>query len=258
MNEIMRVEQLPRLIEQFEAVGKEVDVRLEPLRKLVCTEDNFKNTKEIRAQMRKEFEEYEAQKKEIKAKVFGPWEAFERSYKANIADKYKQADAELKAEIDAVSDELKSRREEEVKSYFDEYAQSLGVDFIPFHRAGIHITLSASTKSLKSAAKAFLDKAADDMRMIMAHDAKEEILVEYKESLNASDAVARVMERHAKIKAEQEKPRETEECKPQTAPPLSAPVEQEPVLTVSFRVTAEKSKLQKLKQFLIDGGYQYE
>ena len=66
------------------------------------------------------------------------------------------------------------------------------------------------------------------------------------------------MERHAKIKAEQEKPRETEECKPQTAPPLSAPVEQEPVLTVSFRVTAEKSKLQKLKQFLIDGGYQYE
>lgn len=258
MNEIMKVEQLPRLLEQFEAAGCEIDARLDPLRSLVCTEESFQRIKQIRAQMRKEFDEFENQKKEIKSKVFAPWEAFESSYKLNIADKYKRADAELKAGIDMVSNELKDKKRNEVKDYFDEYAKSLGIDFVTYDRAGIDVTLSSSLKSLKAEAKGFLDKISEDVRMIRMQEAKDEIFIEYKESLNAIAALEAVTVRHRKIQEEQEKNIPQQEVKEAEKPPLSAPIEQEPVLTVSFRVTAEKSKLKRLKQFLNDGGYQYE
>ncbi len=55
--------------------------------------------------------------------------------------------------------------------------------------------------------------------------------------------------------------RQVDEIVPPTGAPIITPPvveENDPILTLAFKVTAKKSKLKELKNFLINGGYDYE
>ena len=77
-----------------------------------------------------------------------------------------------------------------------------------YENAGINVTLSASIKSLKEQAKSFIDRITDDLALIDTQEHKAEIMVEYKKTLNCSQAITTVTSRLKAI--EEQKQREIE------------------------------------------------
>jgi hypothetical protein len=121
--------------------------------------------------------------------------------------------------------------------------------------------------------KELIDRITDDLKLIETQEHKAEILVEYKQTLNVSQAITSVTNRfkvveEEKKKIEQEKElqefvvdtaKESDKYIEQTV--LNAPAieeKQEEILTLKFTVKGTRTKLRELKQFLENGGYDYE
>lgn len=276
--EIIAVKQIPVIVEQLAQVKEAVIARVETATSLICTDETVKEVKKARAELSSEFKQWEEKRKEVKTAVMTPYEKFESVYKDCVSDTYKKADADLKAKIEGVEKELKQKKADEVKEYFNEYLESAGIDFVTFEQANINITLSASLKSLKEQAKAFIDRIDDDLALIDTQEHKAEIMVEYKKTLNVSAAITGVNARFKAIEVEKRRIEEAEERRaaeeqhiaeitsalpePEPEPaPVMPPLEEQPEekeYTLRFKVTATKDKLGELKAFLDNGGYKYE
>ena len=289
MQDLIVVKQLPQIEEHLKELSLEVEQKVENAKSLVCTEENVTTIKQIRASLNKEFKEVENQRKIVKEQILAPYMQFEEIYKMYISDKYKSADNDLKEKIDSTENELKNIKEQEIKDYFEEYKKANNIDFVTYSQARINVTLSASRKSLKEQAKQFIDKIVDDLKLINTQEHKTEILVEYKKSLNVSQAITSVTNRFKAIEEEKKRQEELkrkqleeaqrradESIRAQTEATrqalenfipkteetiLQAPVieeKQEEILTLRFTVKGTRTKLRELKQFLENGGYDYE
>lgn len=249
-NEMIVIKQLPVIEQQLKMVSAEIDEKVKNAVALVCTEENVKAIKEIRANLNKESKEYEDKRKQVKAEVMKPYEEFESIYKECISDKYKVADVELKNKIDSVENELKANKKTEVENYFNEYLNSKNIDFVTYEQANINVTLSASMKSLKEQAKNFIDKIADDLKLIDTQEHKAEILVEYRQSLNVSKAITVVSDRFKAIEEEKSKQIQKENEYVPT-------IEEVPQMTFNneFQIVPNKKEL-KLKLTLNDEQYE--
>lgn len=273
IKDLIEVKQLPVIEEQLRSVSTVIDERVKNATSLVCTEESVKTIKEIRAELNKDYKEFENKRKLVKEQVLKPYNDFENVYKECISDKFRNADIILKGKIDNVENELKSKKEKEIKEYFEEYKTANNIGFITYGQARINVTLSASMKSLKEQAKQFIDKIVDDLKLIETQEHKTEILVEYKQTLNVSQAITSVTNRFKAIEEEKkkiEKEKELQKFVVDTAKEsdkyseqiiLNAPVteeKQEEILTLKFTVKGTRTKLRELKQFLESGGYDYE
>ena len=285
-NELIVIKQLPIIEEQLRKVSEEIDEKVKNAVALVCNEDTVKVVKDIRASLNKELKDFEDKRKQVKAEVLKPYEDFEKVYKECIIDKYKTADMDLKNKIDSVENELKANKKAEVVNYFNEYLNSKNIDFVTFESANINVTLTASMKSLKEQAKNFIDKISDDLKLIDTQEHKAEILVEYKQSLNVSQAITSVTNRFKAIEEEKRKLEKEQELQKEIVEiakesdkyvdthvptieevpqmtietPLEAPtiVETEEILTLKFTVKGTRKELKALKEFLENGNYDYE
>ena len=268
-NELIIVKQLPIIEEQLKKASDEIDEKVNNAVALVCNEETIKIVKEVRATLNKELKDFEDKRKQVKSEIMKPYEDFESSYKKYISDKYKSADVELKNKIDTVENELKVNKKAEVVNYFNEYLSSKNIDFIKYEQANINITLTASMKSLKEQAKNFIDKIVDDLNLIDTQEHKAEILVEYKQSLNVSQAITTVANRFKATEEEKARQERDAELKKEIVEiakdgdkyaPLTTPIaeEQEEILTLKFTVKGSRPKLRALKEFLEKGNYDYE
>lgn len=278
-NEIIVVKQLPVIEQQLAQIKQQVAERVETVTSLVVTEDTVKAVKKARTELNAEFKAWEEKRKEVKKAVITPYEKFEEAYNDCISNSYKTADKLLKQRIDEVENELKAKKAAEVQSYFEEYLASKGIDFVTYAQAGLNVTLSASLKSLKEQAAAFVDRIESDLKLIETFtDLKAEILVEYKKSLNVSDAITgvkarakAVQEEQARQEAEAEKraaeAQRVEAIKaaiPEAPAAVEAPTEQtaapapEQKFCIRFKVKGTKEQLIALKKFLNEGEYEYE
>lgn len=279
VNEIIVVKQLPVIEEHLRSVKEDIQRRTDLAVSLVCNENTIKEIKGTRSELNKEFNAYETARKEIKEQVMRPYNDFEAVYKECISDMFNAADGTLKDRISEVEGEVKKAKEQEVIEYFNEYRASKGVDFVNYDNCGIIVTLSASKKSLKEQAKKFIDKVVEDTSFIQTLDHNTEVLVEYKQCLNITQAMRTVARRNALIAQEKEQAKQTEKKQTQEAEavkkveqivaeqaenkPLAAPIENKPVepeklYTTTVKVTGTLEQLKRLKRFLEDGGYTYE
>ena len=131
-NEIIVVKQLPIIVEQLAQVKETVLQRVTTVASLVCTDETVKEVKKARAELSAEFKAWEEKRKEVKTAVMTPYEQFEAVYKDCVSDAYKKADADLKAKIDEVEQELKNKKAAAVKEYFAEYLTSKNIGFVTF------------------------------------------------------------------------------------------------------------------------------
>lgn len=276
MQDLIIVKQLPQIEEHLKELSIDVDKKVEYAKSLICTDENIKTIKQIRADLNKEFKGVEQQRKLVKEQILAPYMKFEDVYKQYISDKYKSADSDLKTKIDLTENEFKAKKEQEIKDYFEEYKIANNIDFITYGQARINVTLSASMKSLKEQAKQFIDKITDDLKLIETQEHKAEILVEYKQTLNVAQAITTVTNRFKAIEEEKKKEEQkvvhiemnenheiTKKSYEQLESIFNKPLEQpkeekEEVLTLKFTVKGTKTKLRALKEFLINGGYEYE
>lgn len=269
--ELIIVKQLPIIEERLKGLSIEIDEKVKYAKSLVVSDETVKDVKKVRAELSKEFKELENKRKMVKEKVLTPYQAFEEVYKTCVSDKYKQADADLKNKIDEVETEQKRLKEEEILSYFNEYALSNNVEWLKnyYQMANINITLSASIKSLKEQVKTFIDKVIDDLKLIDTQEHKAKILVEYKKTLNVSNAITTVTDR---IKKEEEEIQKLEELakrkeveatvveKVEEAATIEAPTEekQEKIYNMTFKVYGTMEQLKEIKNYMEKVGLRYE
>ncbi len=273
INDLIVVKQLPVIEEQLKTIKVNIEDKVSGVLALECTEGTVKAIKVLRADLTKDFKELEERRKLVKSKILAPYEAFETIYKECVTDIFKSADTELKKRIDDVENNLKYEKRKEIEDYFNEYAKSKNIDFIGFFDANINVTMSASKKSLMEQAKAFIDKICDDLKLIDTQEHKEEILVEYKATLNVSNAITSVSERHEAIEAEKAKQEIAEQMKQEQAEviekvneakaePLTAPKEvsdDDKIIIMKIgntRIRAKKSDCKILKNLLTNGKYE--
>lgn len=270
--ELIIVKQLPIIEERLKSLSDEIDVKVANAMDLVVSDETIKEVKKVRAELNKDFNELESQRKLVKERVLAPYEAFEEIYKKYVSEKFKDADKNLKYKIDSVETAQKEAKEKEVKEYYSEYAISENVEWLNDSRyyqlANINITLSASMKSLKESAKGFIDKVIDDIKLISTQEHKEEILVEYQKDLNVSKAITEVTERYKRLEEmEKKKIQEAEinrleeinqkEIKEVITTPIEE-IKEEKVFELNFKVYGTKEQLLQLQSFLDNGGYKYE
>lgn len=285
-NELIVVRQLPIIEDQLRTIHDTVLARVEDVLAMECTEETYKEVKKARSELNAQYRALEERRKEVKAQVEAPYKKFEAVYKACAGDLFSAADKQLAAKIAAVENGLKQKKAEQVRGYFDEYRESLGIpaDMVSFSTT---VTMSASLKSLKAQVKDYLDRVRGDLDMIATQEYKDEILVEYRKHLNASQAITAVVNRHAAIERERrmreemaatverkqeavEAVREVVEAEQQPEP-TPEPAIMPPVVvertedaeppkqySTAFRVTGTIEQLKALKNFLVDGGFTYE
>lgn len=276
--ELIEVVQLPVIQERLNIISEQIKAAVSYVKSLECNEDTYKLVKKQKAELNKQFEKLDAQRKAVKKAVLEPYNEFEEIYNSLIRDVFKPAEREISKQITDVENGLKLKKRAELVEYFEEYTKAIGIDFVSFEDIPLNITLSASVKSLKKQIRDFLDKTITDLSLIATQDHATEILVEYRRTLDASYSIMAVKERHRAIEEEErrhEDVKATDEAKQAVvskveeaieeteafAPPTveeAVQEENEAVYETTFKVRGTLTQLKALKKFLINGGYDYE
>lgn len=276
LNSIVKIEQLPKILEQLDVLGALVDERLEGIEELECTEENKTEVKNKRTEINNMLSTLENKRKEIKKAIMNPYDIFNDKYENVTKKKLENASQLLKTKIDTIENEQKEKGIANIKAYFEEYCEFLHIK-VDFERMNLNITLTGLGKNLdgkkyKEEIKMKLDSIANDLSLIELEEYKEEILYEYNQNMDFAKSKLIVIERHRQIeelkKKEEEKQNviEQEEIIEQAVNEvveevITAPkeiVEEEDILTISFTVTGTREQLRNLKQYLIERGIKYE
>lgn len=205
---IIVIKQLPIIEDQLRSLNEAVKKKVDEALSLAVTEETVAVVKDVRAALRKEYADLEARRKQVKQKILEPYDRFEETYKEEVGNLYTDADQKLKEKIDAVENDVKERKRSALKSYFEEYRASVylsGEPMADFDRWCTKVNKSASDKSLRDAAKVFLDGLRSDLDSIATMQNAEEILVEYKSCRELSKAISTVNDRIRKKEEERKR-----------------------------------------------------
>ena len=276
-NEIIVLEQLPIIKTHLEQLSAQIKEKVDSAMNLICTEDTVRDVKQIRANLTKEFNELENQRKQVKNAIMEKYNAFEEIYKENISELYKKADSDLKNKIDKVENELKLEKENELREFAEQWFTYHAIkDIVKFEDIGLNITLSASMKSLKEQVTSFCERISNDIKLIELEEYKDEIMIEYKNNLDFAKSKMMIIERHKQLEEMKRREEELQLQKEQeqkviekveeVVEEIKAPVEIETTtiedteeqFIVTFTVKSSKTKLKLLKEFMKKEGIDYE
>lgn len=264
--EIIKVKQLPEIVERLHTIKEEIEKRVDEALALEVTSNTVKDVKKIRAALTKDFKSLEDKRKDVKRIILEPYERFERVYKDCVTNVYVPADRKLSERISEVESELKSEKEKEIIEYFEELKTANSLDFVSFSDTGIKVNLSSSKNSLIEMVDIFIDGVNNDIKLLETQEHYLEKIIEYKKSLDVSQAIMTVDERVKELKNEKERTAVTEEKKAETQarvevinevlmPPKEVDEKQ---YTATFTVTGTLEELKKLKEFMEKENLHYE
>ena len=208
---IVIVKQAPLIEEHLQRISDNILQQVAYAKSLECTEENKQEIKKLAQTIQKQFNDLEEKRKEVKKAVNEPYKQFEDIYKKCVTEQIKPAITQLRTKIAEVEDAQKKEMENKARAYFEEYRESLAIDFVSFEDVGITIILSKSLKHYKGLCKEFLDKVASDIQLINTQDNADDIMVEYKKTLDCSGSIIAVKERYAAIEEEKRRRAEAEE-----------------------------------------------
>lgn len=268
---------------EIESNMKEVKTYVENLnnyyKNVEFTEETMKEATDEKAKVNKFKEQVSKYRKNIISEYNKPIKNFENTAKETeqlLSETYNI----INSQVSNYREKQKKEIEKEIREFFEEYKQSLKIDFVKYEDAKINITLNSSKTALQKQVKDFLDKINIDLATIALQKNKDEIIVEYKTNgYNLNEAIQKVIKRLQAIEEEKKKQEEektihiemnknheiTKESYEQLEnifnKPLPTPEieeKKEEILTLRFTVKGTRTKLKALKEFLISGGYEYE
>ena len=266
--ELIVIEQLPLIREQLAALGARIDEKIQTALAIEANGETIKLLTAARADLNRHKDALESRRKQVKAAILAPYDAFEAIYKTFIKDNLEAADATLKKRIEAVRTAENAAKVKEVTAYFEEYKTAQGVTFLVFEQTGISITASKPTKALMDKIAEFVDRVADDVAKLKTLVNHEEIFVEYLKTLDLSRSIGIVAQRKqdietqkARLASEDERQRALAEAAEKAAEYIPPPEEIitaddfppdepiPPVRRLNFWVEAPIPVLRKIKQF---------
>lgn len=262
INEIVRIETMPKIFSQLEQIGLYIDENIKDLETLECNEDNKQEVKKRRTEINNTLKLLEDKRKSIKNAILEPYKAFEDKYVLECKDKLENASDLLKKKIDYIEDYQRAEKYQELLDFFFQYRETYHLDFIEFQDLGLNITLSASMKSLKDQIKDFCERVDKDIQLIQNDENKDKLMLEYrrngfdyqKAKLTLIEEQKQLEELKKKMEQKQELEKQEEEVVEQVQKVI-APIEiisDEELLEVTFTVKCSKEKIRLLKRYLSD------
>lgn len=267
LNEIIKIQHLPEIFEQLEKVGKFVDEKLKGVTDLKATDANKSNLKDKRTEINNTLSILEDKRKEIKKAIETPYDVFNAKYIKEVKEKLENASKTLTGKINFIEDTQKKAKEQVLREFFEEYKVSKNIDFVDFEQMHLNIILNTTEVKYKNDIVKFLDKVSDELDLINLQSSKEEIMYEYKKTLDLANSIKIVQERKMAIEraAEENAKRELlakqqQENITEVKRVLTTPIKEvkEEIYQLTFTVRGTKNQLVLLKNFLNDGGYEYE
>ena len=274
INEVMNVQQLPIIFQQLEIVGKYVDEELEQIKDLECTEETKQEVKKVRTNINNTLKKFEDKRKDMKNQVLEAYNQFNEKYEIEVKSKLENASNDLKTKIDEIEEQQKREKMVELYDFIDEHIAANHLenvvkkdDVIAY--AGLKLNLSTSLKSLKEDALNFIEKVANEVKLIeLEEQYSNEILLEYQNNgFDFTRAKLNIITKHKQLE-ELAKQREQvqevvkqEEQVAQVVEEIVAPkeiVQDDDILEVAFKVKGTKQQIIKLKEFLKEEGISYE
>ena len=281
------VKQLPEFEEHLHLIKEEAEKRVADAMQMVVSEETVKTVKKVRAELNSEFSALEQSRIAAKKAVMEPYEKLEAIYKTCVTDVYGPANEQLGSKIADVENGLKEAKKEKIKSYFEECCVAANIDWLKYEQAEITVTLSASEKSLKEKAKSFVSRIeykqtlllADSIRLIQRRYEALQKEKEKKERIAAEKALKAAAAAKVSAECAEQNPPQANPAPPAFKPPTETTVQQrmdesvemappaaqkEPVpsnreiLQLTFTVRGTRTELRALKQFLTEGGYDFE
>lgn len=271
----VKLESLGKITSNIEEVKKFAINLKDYYSNIVFSEESISIAKDEKAKINKLKTEISTYRKNIENQFNEPLQKFKELEKETeniLSDTYDV----INNQVISYENKLKVEKEKQVKEYFEELKKVSKIDFITFEQTKINVTLTASMKFLKEQVKSFIDKTLGDLNLIHLQQYKEEILVEYKQNLDASKAITTVLnrkemlKRELEIKEKQEQQRkeleknlsnfkETENTKNEVKI-LEAPkeeiieVKELEIFSLSFNAKATLENLKLLKKFAKENG----
>ena len=261
----LRVIRTPVISEALDSVTHQLNTVLATVEQLQANDSNLKQVKAIRADLAKQFQAMELQRKAVKQQVMEPYLQAEAKYKAAIAEPFQAADKQLKAWVDNYQNGLKAAKEQELREYFEELCAVHGVDFLRFSDAGVAVDMAMArqieSRTVKKSLETFVLKIRGDLDTILAMEDSAEILAEYREHHDLQRAILDVTHRKQRIRWEEkqiqkalEEKQEQEQHREQllaAAPELREQLPKEEIYTMTFTVTGPLSELKALKAYIL-------
>ena len=265
-NDLIKIVSLPVIKVHLEQLAVEIKEKVSKIDGLVVNEDTVKETKKLRAELNKEFKELEMQRYAVKHEIMRKYDEFEAIYNECVKDIYNKADSELKEKIFSVEDKLRLEKENTLREFAEQHFKDRDIEnIVKFEDIGLKVTLSASMKSFKDKILEFVDRVENDLNLIKEEEYSNEILLEYKNTLDYVKAKTIVTERKKELERLElqeelkEDKKALEEKVIEEVDEIITPVEvDEELITVSFRVTGSKDKIRKIRDFIIEMGLEYE
>lgn len=270
IKDIIRVETLPKIVQQLEQLSVEVDGIVNDALALECNEESKQDVKKARANINKMKTELEDRRKIVKEQILEPYMNFEKVYNELIKDKLVYADNTLKNKIDEIENAQKQEKENNIKDYFLEYCESVHLlSIVTWEQLNIKIGLSDSEKKLREEVKSKLDKIESDIKLIELEEYSNDIMVEYLKDFDFAKAKLTVVNRIAEINRLKEEKEKIEQLQQQDkiledkVDEIVIPVDnvEKPVdniLTTKFQVQGTKEQLVNLKQYMIQSNIKFE
>ena len=287
---LIAVTQLPIIEERLKDFKDEVAMVVAEAKGMVATSDTVQAVKTRRAELRKQFDALEEQRKAVKSMILAPYDRFNAVYKDCIEKPFSEADAALKTTVDGFESELKSKCRESLLQYFGELCSIHCVDFLTFDQAmavgklkiGMADANAKTPRRLMDGLSEAVAKVACDVETIdaMNSDMGSAVMAEYRvNGFNLAMAIKSVKDRMEQAAAEkeaaerrrsaQERQKEAVAKVEAVAPPR--PTEAPKSATVAPEVLEERfdeftftvfnctrTQLIKVREFLKQEGIQYE
>lgn len=261
--------QPPIIIENLDNIKQNLQLLMMDISELPRNDESLKYVKQIRANLTKELERMEVQRKAAKKKALEPYEKAEAKYKEYISNPYKEADAQLKNWVDSYQNELKAYCIGILQEYFEELCQAYDIDFVSFEQMGITVDMAMARQAepKKAMEKIYnrLKSVRDDMDVILKLDDAAEIMAEYRRTVDLSVAMTTVtlrrqeknaMENYISVQKQQLEQKEENKAMLYAAAPEISEAEER--FTVTFRATGSIASLKAMKAHGISLGIIFE
>ena len=262
--------QQPVIVENLDSVRNRLEGLISEVVEFPQDDESLKKVKKLRADLNKEKERYEAQRKEARRIVLAPYERANKKYEEYISGPYASADKTLKDWVDSYQNGIKQKCEADLRAYFDELCLANGIDFIPFNRCGVCVDMAmARQKEPRKAMDAiynFVKAVRADMDTIAGMEDAGEVMAEYRKYPVLSEAVLTVTRRKQELEKSkaylaqrQEQKRQQEEIRAaliEAAPEIQP--EPEERYSVCFRATGTLSTLKAMKAHALALGITFE
>lgn len=266
----IRCTQPPIIVENLDSVRQNLEILLADISTLPQNDDALKYVKQIRANLAKDFERMEIQRKAAKKQVMEPYDTANEKYQAYVAAPYKEADARLKKWVDDYQNGMKQMCEDTLRAYFDELCRANGIDFLPFSYCGIVVDMAMARK--KDPTKAIdqiyncVMRVRSDMDAILKMEDAEEIMAAYRRNPSLSEVVVAVNQQRQdrermRIFLEEQRRQQEQQTVEQAAMIEAAPEiqpEPEEQYSVCFKATGTLSALKAMKAHAISLGITFE